>query len=92
MTLKEAYLKEEIWHRKIIIVSLYHNAQLLKMGSQNLIETAKYFEISIGLVSENLMLNKHYEEIKDCKSRNEGLQKLRGKTKNDNITEDNQNV
>lgn len=77
MTFKEAFHKSNNWQRKIVLISLYHNRCLALNSDWNLSDTAKYFEISIALVSENLKLNSHYDEIKDCKSRNEAIIKLR---------------
>jgi len=77
MTFKEAFNKAETWQKKIVLISLYHNRCLAKHHTWHISDTAKYFECSIALISENLKLNNHYDDVKDCKSRNEALIKLR---------------
>lgn len=56
-TFKERYHKEEIWHKKVLIMEIFHLTMGEKTkGKWTLRGTAKYFDVSIGLVSENLKL------------------------------------
>jgi hypothetical protein len=80
MTFPEKYLTEKTWHGKVLIMSLYHTAMTLKFKNWTLTDTAKQFNCSIGLVSENLALAKLIDinpKIMKCKSRQEALEKRR---------------
>lgn len=77
MTFRDAFRKTGDWQRKVAILSLFHNARLLRNREWKLVDTAKYFKISLGHVSENLKLAIHQEEVKFCESRNKALQQLR---------------
>lgn len=58
MTFLEKYKQVDKWHEKAIIIELYHLAMKVKDEDWNITKTANYFQISIGLVSENLKLAK----------------------------------
>jgi hypothetical protein len=77
MTFVEAYLKSHSWKRKVVLISMFHKSRLSKDYRWTVRSTAKYFKISIGLASENLKLSDKWEDIKDCQSRNEALNKLK---------------
>lgn len=77
MTFSEAYKSADIWQRKVVLVSLYHNARLAHNKKWKVTDTAKYFGISAGLCSENIRLSREYERVKDCESRNQALGKLK---------------
>jgi hypothetical protein len=49
---------EKKWHRKAIMISLYHNKMLLKNPKWTLRKTAKRLDMSIGTISESLKLAK----------------------------------
>lgn len=51
--------------------------RLSKAKDWKLSDSAKYFGISIGLISESLNLSRRFEEIKDCNSRNEALKRIK---------------
>ena len=78
MTFITAFRLATSWKRKVALVSLFHNARLSKNKHWKLINSANYFNVSIGLISENLKLSKNWDEIKECKSRNEALILLKG--------------
>lgn len=56
MTYKEALAKEKKWHRRAILINLYHQRMLLKSSKWTLRMTAKRLSISLGCVSENIRL------------------------------------
>lgn len=80
MTFQEAFLKAETWQRKVVIVSLFHNARLAQNKKWKLSDTASYFKISIGLCSENIHLSEEYDKVKECHSRNEAIHLLRNES------------
>lgn len=54
---KERYDKEKIWHKKVLVMEIFHLTMCEKSkGHWPIRNTAKYFDVSIGLVSENLKL------------------------------------
>lgn len=55
-----------------MIMKFYH------ISSKSTIkQTAAYFRVSVGLVSENLHLADNLEDIINCKTRQEALSKLK---------------
>jgi hypothetical protein len=66
------------WQRKVALISYLHNKMIYKTkGKWTLKDTAKYYEISVGLVSENLKLAEFMDKIKVCKNRKQALTILR---------------
>lgn len=53
------------WDHKVIVMYLYH----MKYPRARLKDVAKYFDVSIGLVSENLKLGKQLKTLKKYPSR-----------------------
>jgi hypothetical protein len=80
MTFRAAFDSTQDWKKKIFLVSMFHNAKKHGMRTWRLTSTAEYFGMSIGFISESLMLVEHWEKIADSKSRNEALTKLRRET------------
>lgn len=79
MTFLEKYKKVQRWHEKAIIMEIFHLTMKGK-GKWTLTQTAEYFGVSIGLVSENLKLAgaiHHNHQILLINSREEALKKLR---------------
>lgn len=79
MTFKERYQQEVTWHGRAMIMEIYHLAMLQRERGWNITKTAQHFEVSIGLVSENLRLANamHVDEkIIKCETRQEALKKL----------------
>lgn len=56
MTLLEHYNQEKSWARKVMLMEVYHTAQTCVDKKWTITMTAKHFDCSIGLVSENLKL------------------------------------
>lgn len=61
MDYQKEYSEAKEWYRKASIMSLYHTYQCLQDKSWTLRDTAIYFGVSIGLVSENIKLAKSLE-------------------------------
>lgn len=81
VTFKERYQQEETWQNKVRVMELYHLTHVQLNSNWTLAYTASYFEVSIGLVSENLKLacalhddEKLFEKIE---TREKALRKLR---------------
>jgi hypothetical protein len=77
MTFQEAYLRTDDWKRKVYIISMYHNSRRHHNKEWKLTDTASYFTTSVGTISEALTLNEHWDLVKNCKSKNEALKKLK---------------
>lgn len=80
MTFGERYQQSGIWYEKVIVMEIYHLAQMQRNKRWKLSDTAQSFAVSVGLVSENLQLADmmHYEpKLIDCKTREEALIKMR---------------
>ena len=56
------YKEAKEWHRKVCIMHLFHTAQCMHDTNWTLNATAKFFDVSIGLVSENIRLAKQLDE------------------------------
>ena len=79
MTYKEKFDNESDWKQKILIIELFHLHMLYKREKWTEKKTAKYFNKSIALISENLMLAKaiRNEELEGCTSRVKALKIVR---------------
>lgn len=79
MTYKEKFRRSTDWKQKVLTVELFHLLMLSKNPKWKLNDTAKYFQVSIALVSENLKLAKFIENgiVGACTSRDNALQILR---------------
>lgn len=79
MTYKEALAKEKKWHRRAILINLYHQRMLLKSSKWTLRATAKRLSISLGCVSENIRLANALinEQVIESHSRKEALLLIR---------------
>lgn len=70
------YNEQREWHRKVLVMQMYHALCLHSNKHWKLGDTAKYFGVSIGLVSENLRLAKAFDdkpEIMKLDSRQKAL-------------------
>lgn len=56
MTFLEKYQQCTTWHEKVTVMELYHLYGVLSVKKWTVGHTASYFEVSKGLVSENLKL------------------------------------
>jgi hypothetical protein len=82
MDYRKEYDETKEWHRKVCLIHLYHSHQLLHDKRWTLINTAVYFGVSIGLVSENIKLAKAIDtrpELMKCDSRQKALNVLEKK-------------
>jgi len=80
MTFIERYKKEETWYGKAIIMGIYHTVMCQKNKDWALIDTANDFQVSIGLVSENIRLALALDKDKNlinCKTRQIALEKIK---------------
>lgn len=80
----ERYMVEDTWYGKAAVMEIYHLTMCYRMKSikenWTVMDTSKYFEVSVGLVSENLQLAEFahlHPKIVNCKSRQEALKKLK---------------
>jgi hypothetical protein len=79
MTFLEKYQSETTWHGKAIVMGLFHLTMTVRHKDWTLARTAHSFDVSIGLVSENLRLANAIntdDKILKCNSRQEALRKL----------------
>lgn len=65
MTFKEALKKERRWHKRALIINLFHNRRLLKNRKWTMRNTAKRIGISHGAVSEAINLAKLIIDMPD---------------------------
>ena len=79
MTFKEKYEQETTWQGKMTVMEIYHLAMSANNPRWTITLTARDFNVSIGLVSENLRLaySSHINpKILECESRQEALKRL----------------
>jgi hypothetical protein len=77
MTFKEKYHKEKEWLNKVVVMEVYHLHKLCSNKKWKISDTAKYFGVSKGLVSENLNLAENLMKVESCSSRKKALEKLK---------------
>lgn len=79
MTFLEKYNQETTWYGRATVMEIYHLAQTVRNKGWTIAKTAEAFQVSVGLVSENLKLANaiHFDErILRCESRHEALKKV----------------
>lgn len=79
MTFLEKYRAETTWHGKVGVMEIYHLAMTHNHRKHTIAQTARMFECSLGLVSENLKLAEAIHKNKrilKCESRQEALKWL----------------
>lgn len=81
MTYKEKFHKSTDWKQRVLIMELFHLLMQSKHKNWHLSSTAKYFGVSMGLVSENLALAHAMDEVEDCTSRVKALAAMRSNKK-----------
>jgi len=77
LTYRESYSSEKSWKRRVALIATFHGARLMRNPNWKLTDSAKYFGLSLGLISESLNLSKHWDQIDSCKSRSEALRKIK---------------
>jgi hypothetical protein len=88
MTFKERYQREATWHGRAMIMEIYHLAMSTRETRWTITKTAEHFQVSIGLVSENLRLAHAMHDddrIIKCESRQDALKKLNGRYNGKNV-------
>lgn len=63
MTYREQYNSHSKWQERVLVMNLFHCLQVAHQKKWGMKDTAEYFGVSIGLVSENLLLA---VRMKDC--------------------------
>jgi hypothetical protein len=80
MTFLERYNLEETWWRKVLIMEIFHLTMSRQDNSWTLGKTAENFNVSIGLVSENLRIAQAshglLSTILNCDTRESALKML----------------
>lgn len=80
MTFVEKYRAAKTWQEKATVMSLYHMTAIrISKVQWTLKHTATVFEVSVGLVSENLRLADAIDKgspIVNCATRQEALNKI----------------
>lgn len=77
MTYKDKFNNCEAWHQRATILNLYHVLMCVRDKNWKLADTARYFDKSIGYVSESISLANHIELVRECKTRKEALERIR---------------
>jgi len=79
LTFRERYKKEIRWEAKASVIELFHLLSKERNKSWTIENTAKYFGVSSGLISEDLKLARAIHDdqlILQCPSRQKALKKL----------------
>lgn len=56
MNLKDRYHAAKTWYSKVVVMEIYHLSKTSQDKNWTVTKTAKYFDCSVGLTSENLRL------------------------------------
>jgi hypothetical protein len=80
MTFVERYRIADKWQDKVLVMNLYHITATKISKDWTIRKTATVFEVSIGLVSENIRLADEIDhnnfEVTNCATRQDALSKL----------------
>ena len=79
MKFRDRYNLETVWFGKVIVMEIYHLTMRSRIKKWTITNTAKYFQCSTGLVSENLRLADaihHNHKLCDLTTRQEALKKM----------------
>jgi hypothetical protein len=81
MTYIEALQKERRWYKRVLIISIFHYKMKMKNRKWSLRHTAKRLQLSVGTISESLLLAKALNEWPQLEelSRENALLQLRRK-------------
>jgi hypothetical protein len=77
LTYRESYILAKDWKRRVALIATFHGARLTRNPNWKLTDSAKYFGLSLGLISESLNLSKHWDKIENCQSRSEALRRIK---------------
>lgn len=62
------------WRKKIYLMQHFHiRMKASRRGAWKQGDTAKYFQVSNALVSENMKLFQHYESLRQFRTRDEAI-------------------
>lgn len=78
MKAKDKYKQCKTWQCKVLTVGIYHAFTVALRRGASVRNTAAYFGVSIGTVSESLLLFKYVKHMKKIKTRKEALEIVRG--------------
>ena len=73
MTFKDKYDASRNWKDRVKIIDLYHKIKIVKNKSWSIRLTAGYFDLSIGLICENLAIAQRFDLVEDCATRKDAL-------------------
>jgi hypothetical protein len=79
MTFLDKYRQETTWHGRALVMEIYHLAMSQRETRWTVTKTAQYFQVSVGLASENLRLAHAIHEdaaIVQLKHRQDALKRL----------------
>jgi hypothetical protein len=76
MNPKELYEKAITWQEKVKVIDFYHKMEVYR-NDWNMRKTAKYFDVSLGLVCESIKLAANLEKVKHHKLRKDALKQLK---------------
>lgn len=77
MTYKEKFHSSHNWKEKIFLVSQFHSRRCIHTKGWKVKQTARYFGVSVGLVSENLNLARVFDSLGECGSRAQAIKKFK---------------
>lgn len=79
MTFLDKYRQAATWHDRALVMEIYHLAMTQREKKWSVTKTAQYFQVSIGLASENLRLAHAIHDNHDIvqiKHRQDALKRL----------------
>lgn len=79
-TYREQFYNSTDWKKKVLVMELFHLLMLVKYKEKwHMKNTAKYFGVSMALVSENLKIAHALgnDKLEDCTSRDKALKELK---------------
>jgi len=78
MTFKEKLSTITEWKDRVTLISFYHHTMIVRhKGKWSVRKTAKYFNLSVGGVSEAIQLAKRIDELNDCITKKEALLRIK---------------
>ncbi len=77
MTYREKYSSCKTWQGRVRVMYLYHCVMKSKNRDHKLEHTAKYFNTSTGLASENMNLARNMSRVRRISSRKKALKMLK---------------
>lgn len=78
MTPYKKYLYSKSWLERASLIQFYHMYKMIKYKYKwNMRKTAAYFQISVGAVSEGLLIANNKNKVSHCKTRKEALELLK---------------